>query len=169
MKFENPKIIKRNVIKDSRGSLLEIFHDNKFKEKFPFALFVTSKKNVFRGLHFQKKKQQAKLVIIVSGELADFCLDLRKKSPTYLKIFKFKLKQNSILYVPKGFAHGYYAHEEKTKIIYLLSEYRSKKNECGVAYNDKLIGLNLKKNTIISSKDRKNMSIKIFEKKIKSL
>ena len=44
MKFEYPRIIKNNVIKDSRGSLLEIFHDNRFKEKFPFALFVTSKK-----------------------------------------------------------------------------------------------------------------------------
>lgn len=169
MKFKYPKIIKNNVIKDNRGSLLEIFHNKRFKEKFPFALFVTSKKNVFRGLHFQKKKQQAKLVIIVSGKITDYCLDLRKKSTKYLKIFKFKLKENSILYIPKGFAHGYYTHKEKTKIIYLLSDYRSKLNESGVAYNDKSIGLNLRKKTIVSSKDKKNMSIKLFEKKIKSL
>ena len=69
---------------------------------------------------FKKKKQQAKLVIIVSGKITDYCLDLRKKSTKYLKIFKFKLKENSILYIPKGFAHGYYTHKEKTKIIYLL-------------------------------------------------
>ena len=64
MKFEYPRIIKNNIIKDSRGSLLEIFHDNRFKEKFPFALFVTSKKNVFRGLHFQKKSSKQNSLLL---------------------------------------------------------------------------------------------------------
>lgn len=169
MRFEYPKIIKKNIIKDSRGSLLEVFHANKFKEKFPFALFVFSKKNVFRGLHFQKKKQQSKLVIIISGAITDYCVDLRRNSPTYLKTFKFKLKENSVLYIPKGFAHGYLTLKKNTRIIYLLSNYRSKSNESGVAYNDKLIKLNLKKNIIISAKDKKNISISSFEKKIKSL
>ena len=55
MKFKYPKIIKNNVIKDNRGSLLEIFHNKRFKEKFPFALFVTSKKMYLEDCTFKKK------------------------------------------------------------------------------------------------------------------
>ena len=147
----------------------EVFCAKNFEEKFPFALLVSSKKNVFRGLHFQKKKQQSKLVIIVSGKIIDYCVDLRRRSNSYLKTFKFNLKENDVLYVPKGFAHGYLTLKKNTKIIYLLSNYRSKLNESGISYSDKLIKINLKKNIIISSKDKKNMSINLFEKKIKSL
>lgn len=169
MKFKFPKVLKKNTIIDNRGSLKEVFCAKNFKEKFPFALLVSSKKNVFRGLHFQKKKQQSKLVIIVSGKIIDYCVDLRRSSNSYLKTFKFNLKENDVLYVPKGFAHGYLTLKKNTKIIYLLSNYRSKLNESGISYNDKLIKIKLKKNIIISSKDKKNMSINLFEKKIKSL
>ena len=127
------------------------------------------KKDVFRGLHFQFKKQQAKIVVIGSGKIIDYCLDLRKKSPNYLKVFKFKLKKNNILYIPKGFAHGYLSLSKNTQIIYFLSNYYSKKSECGISYNDNRIKINLEKKVIISKKDKKNISIDYFEKKFKSL
>ena len=74
-----------------------------------------------------------------------------------------------MLYIPKGFAHGYLTLKNNTKIVYLLSEYRSKFHESGIAYNDNSVKLIFKKNVIISKKDKNNMSISNFEKKIKSL
>ena len=65
MKYDYPKLIKQKVHNDSRGYLQEIYKRKDFKNNFKFAIFASSKKNVFRGLHFQKKKQQEKIVIIV--------------------------------------------------------------------------------------------------------
>ena len=74
MKFKYP-IIKNNVIKDNRGSLLEIFHNKRFKEKF-LLHYSLPQKNVFRGLHFQKSSKQN--LLLLSGKITDYCLDLRK-------------------------------------------------------------------------------------------
>ena len=169
MKIVNPKIIKTKIHKDSRGYLQEIFKKKQFLNNFKFSILVNSKKNVLRGLHFQKKKQQEKILIIISGEIIDYCLDLRKKSNSFGKIFKFKLKKNSILFIPKGFAHGYLALKNNTQIVYLLSEYRFKKYERTININDTKFNLKLKKNYIISKKDRKGMSFNLFKKNIKSL
>ena len=169
MKIINPKVIKTKIHKDPRGSLQEIFKKKQFSNNFDFALFVSSKKNVIRGLHFQRKKQQEKILIIINGEIVDYCLDLRKKSNSFGKIFKFKLKKNSILFIPKGFAHGYLALKNNTQIVYLLSEYRYKKYERTIDINDTKFNLKLKKNYIISKKDRKGMSFNLFKKNIKSL
>ena len=169
MKIINPKVIKTKIHKDPRGSLQEIFKKKQFSNNFDFALFVSSKKNVIRGLHFQRKKQQEKILIIINGEIVDYCLDLRKKSNSFGKIFKFKLKKNSILFIPKGFAHGYLALKNNTQIVYLLSEYRFKKYERTIDINDSKFNLKLKKNYIISKKDKKGMSFNLFKKNIKSL
>ncbi|MDC0385431.1 dTDP-4-dehydrorhamnose 3,5-epimerase family protein [Pelagibacteraceae bacterium] len=169
MKIMNPKVIKTKIHKDPRGSLQEIFKKKQFSNNFEFALFVSSKKNVLRGLHFQKKKQQEKILIIINGEIVDYCLDLRKKSNSFGKIFKYKLKKNSILFIPKGFAHGYLALKNNTQIVYLLSEYRFKKYERTIDINDSKFNLKLKKNYIISKKDKKGMSFNLFKKNIKSL
>ena len=169
MKIMNPKVIKTKIHKDPRGSLQEIFKKKQFSNNFDFALFVSSKKNVIRGLHFQKKKQQEKILIIINGEIVDYCLDLRKKSNSFGKIFKYKLKKNSILFIPKGFAHGYLALKNNTQIVYLLSEYRFKKYERTIDINDSKFNLKLKKNYIISKKDRKGMSFNLFKKNIKTL
>lgn len=169
MKIMYPKVIRTKIHKDPRGSLQEIFKKKQFSNNFEFALFVSSKKNVLRGLHFQKKKQQEKILIIINGEIVDYCLDLRKKSNSFGKIFKYKLKKNSILFIPKGFAHGYLSLKNNTQIVYLLSEYRFKKYEKTIDINDSKFNLKLKKNYIISKKDRKGMSFNLFKKNIKTL
>ncbi len=169
MKNIIPKIIKPKIHKDSRGVLQEIFKKKQFLSDFKFSLFVTSKKNVFRGLHFQRKKQQEKIVVMVNGEVVDYCLDLRRRSATFGKIFKYKLKKNSILYIPKGFAHGYLALKDDTQMIYLLSEMRFKKFEKTISIYDKKLNLKIKKNYIVSQKDKKGISFNLFQKKIKTL
>ena len=163
-----PKLININSHNDKRGSLREIYKKDNLFPKFVFALSVYSKKNAFRGLHFQKKKQQSKLVIVIDGKLIDYCVDLRKKSKNYLKVYKYKLNKNSILFIPKGFAHGYFA-VEKTKMIYLLSDYRSKKDECGIDFRDKKLRIKLNNKILLSKKDLSNMTISEFENKIKTL
>ena len=165
-----PKIIKSKLHKDKRGSLKEIFKSKDYKKKFKFFLLVSSKKNVFRGFHFQKRKQQEKLVVVVKGKIIDYCIDLRKKSKTFGKIFKYSLKEKSVLLVPKGFAHGYTGISKENIIVYFLSEYRYSKFEQGISLFDKAIKINLNKNKlIISEKDKRNYTISEFEKKIGSL
>jgi dTDP-4-dehydrorhamnose 3,5-epimerase len=169
MKIINPKIIRTKLHKDSRGSLQEIFKQKHFLSNVKFYLLVSSKKNVFRGFHFQKKKQQEKIVVVTNGSIIDYCLDLRKKSKTFGKIFKYNLKKNSILFIPKGFAHGYLALKNQTQMIYLLSEDRFKEYERTLDIYDRKLNLKIKKNYIISQKDKKGMSFNFFERKIKSL
>ncbi len=88
-----PKIIKKKYLK-TQEVFYRKFLKKKFKINFKFSLLVNSKKNVFRGFHFQKRKQQHKILIVAQGELNDYCLDLRRKSKSFQKIFKFNLKQN---------------------------------------------------------------------------
>lgn len=169
-KIKIPKIIKSKLHKDKRGSLKEIFRSKDYNKKFKFFLLVSSKKNVFRGFHFQKRKQQEKLVLVVKGKIIDYCLDLRKNSKTFGKIFKFVLNEKSVLFVPKGFAHGYTGISKENIIVYFLSEYRYSKYERGISLFDKKIKINLKKNKLIlSKKDKRNYTISEFKKKVGSL
>ena len=93
MKHLYPKVIDTKVNVDNRGYLIETFKKKKINTDFKYSILVSSKKNVFRGLHFQKKKQQEKLVIVLKGSIIDYCVDLRKKSKTFSKTYKFYLKK----------------------------------------------------------------------------
>ena len=88
-----PKVLDTKVNIDNRGYLIETFKKKKLNINFDYSILVSSKKNVFRGLHFQKKKQQEKLLIVTKGSIIDYCVDLRKKSKTFAKIFYFNLKK----------------------------------------------------------------------------
>ena len=170
MKFEYPKLIYSKINIDNRGYLQEIYKRKNFKNNFKFSILVSSKKNVFRGFHFQKSKQQEKIVVVVKGSIIDYCIDLRKKSKTFAKIFKFILNENSILYIPAGFAHGYFGKKNENKIIYLLSNYRYIKYENGLNVYDKNINIKIdKKKLILSKKDKFNLSLINFKKKIGTL
>ena len=129
MSIEIPKIIKTKCYSDQRGYLQEVFLKKKYKKDFKFSLVTLSKKNVFRGFHFQQKKQQTKLIYLAKGALLDIVIDLRKKSKNFGKVFKFKLKEKNILYIPKGFAHGYVSLSKESILIYYMNNYRDSKIE----------------------------------------
>ena len=170
MKHLYPKVIDTKVNIDNRGYLIETFKKKKINTDFKYSILVSSKKNVFRGLHFQKKKQQEKLLIVLKGSIIDYCVDLRRKSKTFSKTYKFYLKENSILYIPKGFAHGYLCLKNENKLVYLLSNYWFEKYEKVLDFNDKKINLGIKNKKIITSKrDQKGISLENFRKEIKSL
>ena len=164
-KFKGLLILKRPTYFDNRGFLKELFEQKKFQKKFIFDYFSVSKKNVIRGLHLQYKTPQTKLISVLSGKIFDVVVDCRKNSKTFGKHFYMYIsaKDNTSLYVPEGFAHGFCSLTNNTVVYYKNSNYRNKKNEVGILWEDK--DLNIKwpiKRPIISSKDKKNFSFNQF-------
>lgn len=158
-KFEGLKIIKQKANIDSRGSLRET-HNQKIVnfKKFVFEYCTKSKKNVFRGFHIQTKFTQAKYVNVVKGSIIDYVIDLRKNSNTFGKVFNIVLSEKNCLglYIPEGFAHGYYSCDKLNIIYYKLTNYYKPKHEDGIIWNDADLKIKFPKNKIsISKKDKK--------------
>ena len=171
-KFKDLLIIKQKNNKDSRGILRETFNNKILKKKFIFEYCTTSRKNVFRGFHFQKKNKQAKYVNVVKGKILDLVIDLRRKSKTFGKVFSIILSKNNALglYIPAGFAHAYFSYENENIIYYKLDNYYNPKFEFGIDFNDPTLNIKLPKVKIkISKKDRNLLSLDEFKKKFKFL
>ena len=169
-KFKDLFLIKNTTHKDQRGYFKELIRENKLKKKFPFLVMSYSKRGVIRGLHLQTRKSQGKFISVLKGKILDVAVDLRKKSKTYGKHFRSILseKNSKSIYIPPGFAHGFCGLEKENYVIYSCTNYRDKKSENGIMYNDK--DLNIKwpfKNPILSKKDKNNLSLKEYLKKIK--
>ena len=170
-KFKGLKIINGKVFFDNRGFFREIFKKNLLKRHKPiFWCLSKSKKNVLRGIHIQTKNSQEKFVTVLKGKIIDVVVDLRKNSKTFGKHYKIILsskKSNSIL-IPAGFAHGFLALENENLVLYSNNNYRSKKNEIGLIWNDKDLNIKWpKKKLIISKKDKYNLTLKEYIKRFK--
>ena len=164
-KFNGLKIYKKDSFIDKRGYTREIFLNKLLKKKFPFDLISLSKKNVIRGLHLQIKKPQGKFISVLKGKIFDVVVDCRKNSKTMGQYFSIILseKQNNSLYIPEGFAHGYCSLSSESILHYKMTEYRDKKFERGILWNDKDLNIEWPiKKPIISAKDRANISFKNF-------
>ena len=165
--FKDLRLIKGKTFHDNRGFFREILK-NKLIENKKFIFWSTSKskKNTLRGLHLQIKQGQAKYVSVLKGKIFDVALDLRKKSKTYGKHFSTILseKNSTSIFIPAGFAHGFCSLEKENLIIYGMTNYRSKKHEVGILWNDKDIKIKwpLKKPTI-SKKDKNNITFKKYQ------
>ena len=129
-----PVLIKTNIYKDSRGFFKELWLKKKIKFNCKFTAISSSKKNVIRGLHYQSKKKQAKILSVLKGNAIDVCVDIDKKSKNFGKVYKFKLKPGLLLYVPKNFAHGIGFFGKENILLYHLSEYRYQRYERGIIY-----------------------------------
>jgi dTDP-4-dehydrorhamnose 3,5-epimerase len=167
-KFKDLKLFFSQVHKDKRGFFREVFK-KKFlsKKKFVFTCVSSSKKNVLRGLHLQAKFSQGKYLSVLKGEIFDVAVDLRKKSKTFGKYFSVKLSdQNGLsVYIPEGFAHGFVGLKKENIISYHCTNYRSKKNEIGILWNDKDLKIKWPiKNPIVSHKDKNNIRFKDYLK-----
>ena len=170
MSLEIPKIIKANCYYDKRGYLQEIYLKKNLKKNFKFSLITFSRRNVFRGFHFQSKNQQVKLIYLVKGSILDIVIDLRRRSNNFGKAYRFKLREKNILYIPKGFAHGYLSLSAENVVLYYMTNYRDAKNENGIVWNDKNLKIKFPvKKLIISKKDKKLNTFDEFLRKIKSL
>ena len=156
-----PKKIKKKIFKDKRGYLLEII-PSKMQKKYIYSILTQSRKNVLRGMHFNKKLNEEKLVVILDGSILDVTVNLNK-GKDFGKIFYFKLNKNDILFIPKGYAHGYLCYGKKNVILYLMNKKFSKKLNSGFVWNDK--NFNIKWNTkkpILSDKDKNLREFKLI-------
>ena len=164
LKIKQPKYL------DNRGYFQEIFLNKKFNLKIKFTAVAKSKKNVIRGLHFQKKNQQTKLIHVTEGKILDIVINLKKNSKYFGKVSRFILNEGDILFVPKFYAHGYECLTKKCIIFYHLEKYRDAMNEGGISFNDKKIVNTWKtKKPILSKRDKTLITFKDFKKKHKSL
>jgi len=167
--IEGVYIIEPAIFGDNRGYFMETYNYNNFKVGGIDVAFVQdnqakSKRGVLRGLHFQKKYPQGKLVRAISGEVFDVAVDLRKDSKTYGKWVGAILsaENNKQFFIPKGFAHGYLVLSETAEFVYKCDEFYHPEDEAGLIWNDETIGIEWPDvgEIILSEKDKKNPRFK---------
>ena len=163
--INNLIIIKPKKFEDERGYFFESYNFLEFK-KFGIKLnFVQdnhskSKKGVLRGLHFQRKHPQGKLIRVIKGKIFDVAVDLRKKSETFGKWFGLILSEENSLqfYIPPEFAHGFLSLQDDTEVIYKCSDYYYPEYDSGIIWNDETLNINWPleqiDKLIISEKDK---------------
>ena len=164
-KIKDLVLVKTNIYNDKRGFFKEVQKNNILKKKFIFDCFSFSKKNTLRGLHLQIKKSQAKIITVVQGKILDVVFDLRKNSKTYGKHFSIEISQNSdfSLFIPENFAHGFLCLSKNCAVYYKCTNYRDKRSEKTIIWNDKK--LNIKwpiKKPILSKKDKQGLKFEMF-------
>lgn len=161
-KISGIKIITPHIHKDDRGYFFESFNSKDFKTlglptKYLQDNQAFSKKGTLRGLHYQLKYQQGKLVRVIQGEVFDVAVDIRRGSPTFGKYMGFNLsgKNNKIMYIPEGFAHGYVVLSETVIFQYKCTEIYYPEDEYGLLWNDNDLDIQWPvKNPILSEKDK---------------
>ena len=156
-KIKDLLIVKTNIYKDNRGFFKEIEKFKILKKKFIFDCVSFSKKNTLRGLHLQTKRSQAKIITVTQGKILDVVVDLRKKSKTYGKYFSIEISHDSdfSLFIPEGFAHGFVCLSKTCLVYYKCTNYRDKKSEVTIKWNDKDLSIKWPiKKPILSKKDR---------------
>ncbi len=157
-------IINPSVYEDNRGYFFESYNQRFFREQGIYTNFVQdnqsiSVKGVLRGLHFQKIAPQAKLVRCIVGEVYDVVVDLRKSSETYKKWFGVKLSEDNMkmMFVPKGFAHGFVTLSDVAVFHYKCDELYMPSSDGGIIYNDPELNIDWGVDVnelILSDKDR---------------
>ena len=145
------KVIEPTVFGDARGYFMETYNYNDFKEAGIDCEFVqdnqsASKKGVLRGLHFQTKNVQGKLVRVTRGAVYDVAVDLRTNSPTFGEWYGVLLteKNKIMFYVPEGFAHGFLILEDDTEFLYKCTNLYSPEHDSGLRWNDPTINIDWK-------------------------
>jgi len=141
-------IIEPQVFGDSRGYFMETYNEEAFAKAGLHMTFVQdnqsmSKRGVLRGLHLQTKYSQGKLVRVISGEVYDVGVDLRKGSPTYGKYEGVILsgENKRMFYIPEGFAHGFLVLSEEAVFTYKCTQIYHPEYDTGIIYNDQEIGI----------------------------
>ncbi len=141
-------LIEMDVFEDDRGFFIESYQKEKFAEAGISSLFVQdnhsgSKQGVLRGMHYQIKQTQGKLVGVVAGKVYDVAVDLRRSSPTFGKWVGVYLSPQirSQLWIPPGFAHGFYVVSEWAEIRYKTTDYYTPKWERTLVWNDPEVGI----------------------------
>jgi dTDP-4-dehydrorhamnose 3,5-epimerase len=156
-------LLEPKVIGDDRGFFLEYYNKRIFEGLGITPNFVQdnhsrSARNVLRGLHYQVRIPQAKLVRVVTGSIWDVAVDIRRNSPTFGSWVAGELsaQNKKMLWIPEGFAHGFVVTSEFADVIYKVTEFYSPADERSLLWNDKQLGIAwpLEGEPTLSTKDR---------------
>ncbi|MDY4077312.1 MAG: dTDP-4-dehydrorhamnose 3,5-epimerase [Clostridium sp.] len=170
-KIKGVYIIEPKVFGDNRGYFMETYNKEHFEEAGLTMNFVqdnesSSSKGVLRGLHFQTKHTQGKLVRVTKGEVFDVAVDLRKGSPTYgqWEGVVLSAENKKQFYIPEGFAHGFLVLSDHAIFNYKCTDFYCPEGEGGVLWNDPDIGIEWPlegiDNIILSEKDKVHPTLK---------
>jgi dTDP-4-dehydrorhamnose 3,5-epimerase len=166
-------LLEPRVFGDDRGFFLESYNQRTFAQLGISQPFVQdnhsySGKNVIRGLHYQIRQPQGKLVRAIAGEILDVALDLRCTSPTFGKWESVKLsgENKRILWIPRGFAHGFRVVSETAHVVYKTTDFYAPEHERTVAWNDPALKIDwqLDGEPLVSEKDQRGATFQQAEK-----
>jgi len=166
-------LLEPRVFGDDRGFFLESYNQRTFAELGIADAFVQdnhsfSQKNVVRGLHYQIRRPQGKLVRVITGEILDVALDLRRNSPTFGKWESFRLSGENklLLWIPQGFAHGFRVAAANTHVLYKATDFYAPEHERIVAWNDPALSIDwqLDGDPIVSARDQRGVTFTQAEK-----
>lgn len=161
--------IEPRVFGDERGFFYESFHQARFEDavgrqvNFVQDNHSKSAHNVLRGLHYQIKQPQGKLVRVVAGSVFDVAVDLRRSSPTFGQwVGEILSAENKAqMWVPEGFAHGFVVLSESAEFVYKTTDYYAPEHERCIAWNDPSVGVEWPVSGVpmVSSKDKIGLSL----------
>ncbi|PYX50121.1 MAG: dTDP-4-dehydrorhamnose 3,5-epimerase [Acidobacteria bacterium] len=161
-------VLEPRVFADERGFFLESYNEKTFRELGIQERFVqdnhsSSRRNVLRGLHYQIKHPQGKLVRVVEGEVLDVAVDLRRGSPTFggWEAVRLSGENKRMLWIPAGFAHGFRVISASAQVLYKATDYYAPEHERTLAWNDPDLGINweLEGGPIVSAKDQRGAAL----------
>jgi dTDP-4-dehydrorhamnose 3,5-epimerase len=142
------KIIEPIIFGDDRGFFLETFRDDWFKKNVADVTFIQdnhskSSQGILRGMHYQLEQTQGKLVRVSAGEVYDVVIDMRKNSASYGQWFGVLLSAKNMLqlWVPAGFAHGFYVTSESAEFVYKCTDYYAPQHEVSVKWDDPALAI----------------------------
>ena len=150
IKLEGAYIIEPEKISDERGFFARVWDSKILNEKNLSSkitqcnISFNNLKGTIRGLHFQKKPfEEEKIVRCTRGKIFDVIVDLRKKSNTYLQYYNVELNETNqnMLFIPKGFAHGFQTLEDNCEVFYQMSEFYNSDKADGIRWDDKAINI----------------------------
>ena len=146
--IKDVKVLSPKVFGDARGFFMETWRENDFKERVADVDFVQdnhskSAQGVLRGLHYQIRHPQGKLVRVTSGEVFDVAVDIRKESPDFGKWVGVVLSEENkkMFWVPPGFAHGFYVISPVAEFVYKCTDYYAPDYEKSIIWNDPVINI----------------------------
>lgn len=160
-------LIEPGIFEDQRGFFLETYHSRKYADGGIDKIFVQdncsrSIQGVIRGMHYQLQHPQDKLIYVVSGEIYDVVVDIRRGSPTFGEWEGFCLsdKNRRQVYIPQGFAHGFCVQSGMADVVYKCSDFYDHEDEFGILWSDPAIGIDWPvKTPVITRKDSLNLKL----------
>jgi dTDP-4-dehydrorhamnose 3,5-epimerase len=163
-------LIEPRVFGDARGFFFESWNERSFAELGISAHFVQdnhsrSAKGVLRGLHYQVKQPQGKLLRVIEGEIFDVVVDIRRSSPNFAKVFTARLSSNSkqMLWVPVGFAHGFCVTSDHAEVLYKTTDFYAPEHERTIAWNDPELAIPWPLETAPTLSGKDSMGLRLSE------